>query len=113
MEPDNDVNDLQSINNKTLGTNANAFPIVTLPNGQKVPTGTVGALLVNIQTYDASEESQRKQIEPALRAAIPILQKVGMFDLFRPEEWVEGGSPGRAFVGKVAMEMHVDNKTKA
>lgn len=113
MEPDNDVNDLQSINNKTLGTNANAFPIVTLPNGQKVPTGTVGALLVNIQNYDASEESQRKQIEPALRAAIPILQKVGMFDLFRPEEWVEGGSPGRAFVGKVAMEMHVDNKTKA
>lgn len=110
MEPDNSVNDLQSINNKTLGTNANAFPIVTLPNGQKVPTGTVGALLVNIKTYDASEESQRKQIEPALRAAIPILQQVGMFDLFRPEEWIQGGSPGRAFVGKAAMELHVDGK---
>jgi hypothetical protein len=113
MEPDNNVNDLQSINNKTLGTNANAFPIVTLPNGQKVPTGTVGALLVNIKAYDVSEQSQRAQIEPALRAAIPVLQQVGMFDLFSPEEWVKGGSPGRAFVGKVAMEMHESNETNA
>lgn len=105
MESNNDIaEDLQKINNKTLGTDANAFPVVTLPNGQRVPTGTVGALLVNIKTYDVSDDEQRRQIEPALRAAIPVLQKVGMFDLFKPEEWIQGESLGRALVGKLAME---------
>ncbi|EHK25854.1 uncharacterized protein TRIVIDRAFT_219615 [Trichoderma virens Gv29-8] len=98
------ADDLQKINNKTLGTNENAFPVVTLPNGHKVPTGTVGALLVNIKTYDESNDDQRKAIEPALRATIPVLQQVGMFDLFKPQEWIQGGSPGRALVGKLAME---------
>ncbi|KAL7933070.1 hypothetical protein V8C35DRAFT_59414 [Trichoderma chlorosporum] len=100
----NAAEDLQKINNKTLGTTGSAFPVVTLPGGQKVPTGTVGALLVNIKTYDASNDEERKNIEPALRAAVPVLQQVGMFDLFKPQEWIQGGSPGRTLVGKLAME---------
>ncbi|KAK3186955.1 hypothetical protein K4F52_004399 [Lecanicillium sp. MT-2017a] len=97
---------LQSINNKTFGTSSSAsFPVVTLPNGDKVPTGTVGALLLNIKAYDAATTAaERAALEPAIRAAVPVLQQVGMFDLFRPAEWVSGESPGRALVGKVAME---------
>ncbi|KAF3073469.1 hypothetical protein CFAM422_004511 [Trichoderma lentiforme] len=105
MATDNNAaEDLQRINNQTLGTDGKAFPVVTLPGGQKVPTGTVGALLVNIKTYDAANDEERKNIEPAIRAAIPVLRNVGMFDLFKPAEWVQGGSPGRALVGKLAME---------
>ena len=99
--------DLQAINNKTLGTNAQSFPVVTLPNGDKVPTGTVGALLVNIKAYNAGDDEQRKALEPAIRASIPVLTKVGMFDIFTPEDWINGGSPGRALVGKLAREMNV------
>jgi hypothetical protein len=29
---------------------------------------------------------------------------IGMFDLFRPEEWTQGLSPGRKFVGEKAVE---------
>lgn len=108
-EHQNIAEDLQKINNKTLGTDQNAFPVVTLPNGHKVPTGTVGALLVNIKTYDASNDEQRKGIEPALRATIPVLQQVGMFDLFKPQEWIQGGSPGRVLVGKLALE-HIESE---
>jgi hypothetical protein len=100
----NNAENLQRINNKTLGTDENVFPVITLPSGHRVPTGTVGALLVNIKTYDTSNDEQRKDIEPALRATIPVLQQVGMFDLFKPQEWIQGGSPGRALVGKLAME---------
>ncbi|KAL3481276.1 hypothetical protein BJX99DRAFT_253580 [Aspergillus californicus] len=102
---DDMTDDLQNINNQTLGTAANAFPIVTLPNGEMIPTGTVGALLVNIRKYDAGSSDQRSAIEPAIRAAIPVLQKVGMFQLFSPEEWIHGDSQGRALVGKLALEM--------
>jgi hypothetical protein len=99
---------LSDINNKTLGTSCSSsshFPVVTLPNGDKVPTGTVDALLVNIKAYDAASDSRdREAPEPAIRAAVPVLQKVGMFDLFRPSEWISGESPGRALVGRIAME---------
>ncbi|KAK5996936.1 hypothetical protein PT974_02284 [Cladobotryum mycophilum] len=96
--------ELQAINNKTMGTQANAFPVVTLPNGQKLPTGTIGALLVNIKTYDESDEEQRRALEPLIRSAIPVLKTVGIFGLFKPEEWITNGSPGRAFVGRLALE---------
>lgn len=98
-----ETSQLHEINNQTLGAAAGSFPVVTLPNGDKLPTGTVGALLVNIKAYDKGNEQERKAIEPAIRAAVPVLQKVGMFDLFSPEEWVAGGSPGRILVGKLAL----------
>ncbi|UNI22948.1 hypothetical protein JDV02_008791 [Purpureocillium takamizusanense] len=98
----NQADDLQSINNTTLGTNAKSFPVVTLPNGERLPTGTVGALLVNIRAFDAGDEGTRAALEPAIRAAVPVLAKVGMFDLFTPDEWINNGGPGRALVGQVA-----------
>lgn len=96
---------LQAINNKTLGTAANAFPVVTLPSGEKVPTGTVGALLVNIKAYDvAGDRATQDALEQAIRAAVPVLRKVGMFDLFAPDEWASATSKGRSLVGAIAKE---------
>ncbi|KAK2594462.1 hypothetical protein QQS21_007808 [Conoideocrella luteorostrata] len=95
-------NNLQDINNRTLGAAAGSFPVVTLPNGDKLPTGTVGALLINIKAYDAGDEQRRKELEPAIRASIPVLRKVGMFDLFSEDEWINGNSAGRALVGRLA-----------
>jgi hypothetical protein len=95
---------LQETNNKTLGTSAGTFPIITLPDGRKVPTGTVGALLVNIKAYDEGNEERRAELEPAIQAAIPTLVKVGMFDIFTPKEWTSESSPGRSLVGKLASD---------
>lgn len=95
---------LQATNNKTLGTAAGAFPIITLPDGRKVPTGTVGALLVNIKTYDESDGAQRAAIKESMRSAIPTLFKVGMFDIFPPEDWVTSRSPGRSIIKELAEE---------
>lgn len=95
---------LQETNNKALGTAAGTFPVITLPDGRKVPTGTVGALLVNIKAYDGGDETQKAELEPAIRSAIPTLYKVGMFDLFTPDEWTSSRSPGRSLAGRLAQD---------
>lgn len=95
---------LQQLNTKTLGVAAGTLPVVRLSNGQKVPTGTVGALLMNIRTYDKANEAQRVDLEPSIQAAIPTLCQVGLFDLFTPEEWASKRSPGRSLVGKLAQD---------
>ncbi len=97
---------LQAINNKTLGTSAGSFPVVKLPSGETIPTGTVGALLVNIRAYDAAaaagDAGAQDTLEAAIRAAVPVLHKVGMFDLFGPDEWASETSRGRSLVGEIA-----------
>ena len=101
-----------------------AFPIVTLPSGQKIPTGTIGTLLYNIRLYDdlksksepsEDEQAELSKLETKMRATIPILEKVGMFGLFSPEEWSAEGekSEGRKFVGKCALEAEVEKGEKA
>ncbi|OAA35755.1 hypothetical protein BBO_08600 [Beauveria brongniartii RCEF 3172] len=101
---------LQAINSKTLGTSAGAFPVVTLPSGERIPTGTVGALLVNVRAYDAAaatgDVAAQDTLSEALRAAVPVLHKVGLFALFAPEEWASDKSPGRSLVGEMAKELN-------
>ncbi|KAK8146418.1 hypothetical protein G3M48_003161 [Beauveria asiatica] len=101
---------LQAINSKTLGTSAGAFPVVTLPSGERIPTGTVGALLVNVRAYDAAaatgDAAAQDTLSEALRAAVPVLHKVGLFALFAPEEWASDKSPGRSLVGEMAKELN-------
>ena len=94
------------------------MPVVSLPDGRKVQTGTVGALLVNIKTYDqlvraisddAKEQqltkTQIQELEAKFKAALPVLKMVGMFDLFEPREWIENSpSPGRTRVGELFIE---------
>jgi hypothetical protein len=94
------------------------MPVTTLGNGEKVQTGTVGALLRNISAYDdlvrRMEATGREQCGKDLRAEVdkyetmlktplPLLQKVGLFNLFSPAEWVNRKSPGRNYVGRCAI----------
>lgn len=96
---------LQKINNQTLGTSPQAFPIMSLPDGSKVPTGTVGALLVNLREYDnTNDPERRKELEVSIRASVPVLIRTGLFHLFTPDEWISGGSDGRQLVGRIAKE---------
>lgn len=57
-------------------------------------------MLHNIALYNAGE---RGAIERELELSIPTLFKVGLFDLFSPDEWVRGDNPGRQFVGHKAI----------
>jgi hypothetical protein len=94
-----DTNELKNINQKILAQGED-LPLVTLKDGSRVQTGTVAAMLHNIKEYDVG---MRGNIEKELELAIPTLIKVGLFDLFSPEEWIAGSSPGRRFVGQSAL----------
>jgi hypothetical protein len=102
--------DLQQINHSSLPTQpGSSFPIVTLADGRKIPTGTVGACLVNIKAYDRAhtggDHEQLQELQTKIKAAVPVLKMAGMFDLFSPEEWMGGTSEGRKLVGRFAAEM--------
>lgn len=103
---------LAALNSKTLGAN---MPVITLADGSKVQTGTVGALLMNIKAYDnlaassttpaAEKEAKMADLDTAFRTALPLIKKVGLLDLFEPAEWMQGSrSAGRKRVGELALE---------
>lgn len=96
----NNPNDLAAINRKILA-DGESLPLVQLKDGSKVQTGTVATMLRNIELYNAGE---RGDIEQQLAAAIPTVAKVGLFDLFPPEEWIAGNNPGRSRVGRLAAQ---------
>ena len=62
-------------------------------------------MLRNVALYNAG---QRGQVEDELALAVPTLVKVGLFDLFPPEEWMAGTNAGRALVGQYA-KRYVDH----
>ncbi|VEB44806.1 Uncharacterised protein [Chromobacterium violaceum] len=74
---------LSSINRKVIA-DGEALPAVKLRDGSTVQTGTVATMLVNIAAYNRGE---RGEVENQLELAVPTLFKVGLFDLFPPEEW--------------------------
>ncbi|MDX5371119.1 MAG: hypothetical protein LPK18_01605 [Pseudomonadaceae bacterium] len=44
-------------------------------------------------------------VERELELAVPILCRIGLFQLFSPEEWMAAAdNPGRRFVGRKARE---------
>ncbi|KAK9802258.1 hypothetical protein SCARD494_00191 [Seiridium cardinale] len=96
---------LADLNSTTLGAK---MPEITLADGTVVQTGTVGALLINIKSYNeahaAGDQNKMVKMEDAIRSSLPLLKKVGMFDLFAPEEWIQGNNEGRRLVGKFALE---------
>ncbi|KAI3332141.1 hypothetical protein HD806DRAFT_183972 [Xylariaceae sp. AK1471] len=100
---------LSDMNSATLGAK---FPEITLPDGSKVQTGTVGALLVNIRMYNAAhaagDTAKTHAIEASFKAALPLLDKVGLFDLFKPDEWVQGDNEGRKAVGRLYQDFKAD-----
>lgn len=97
---DNNTELLAAINLKVV-SEGQVLPSVYLKDGTKVQTGTVAAMLYNINLYNAGE---RGQVENELKIAVPTLVKVGLFDLFSVDEWILGLNPGRRFVGECAKE---------
>ncbi|WP_280563956.1 MULTISPECIES: hypothetical protein [unclassified Chromohalobacter] len=89
---------LGSINKKVVA-DGEELPTVHLKDGSKVQTGTVATMLRNVALYNSGE---RGEVEEQLEAAIPTLIKVGLFELFSVEEWINGSNPGRSFVGRHA-----------
>ncbi|ENV97397.1 hypothetical protein P7L54_12665 [Acinetobacter bereziniae] len=93
-------NQLSSINQKII-QEGEVLPAVTLKDGTKVQTGTVATMLHNIDLYN---QGLREEVEQELILAIPTLIKVGLFDLFSPDEWISGDNLGRRFVGEKAKQ---------
>jgi hypothetical protein len=69
---------LTALNSATLGA---SMPVVTLPDGSKIQTGTIGALLVNIREYDQIvaghevDHSRKEDMEEKMAASMPVLKK--------------------------------------
>ncbi|WP_242112750.1 DUF7709 family protein [Luteimonas aquatica] len=97
---------LGAVNRKILAE-GESLPVVRLRDGSPVQTGTVAAMLRNVERYNLGE---RGEVERELRLAVPTLVKVGLFALFPPQEWIAGANPGRALVGRAAAE-YVAQKT--
>ena len=91
---------LSSINQKII-QEGEVLPAVTLKDGTKVQTGTVATMLHNIDLYN---QGLRGEVEQELILAIPTLIKVGLFDLFSPDEWISGDNLVRRFVGEKAKQ---------
>ncbi|KAJ3177778.1 hypothetical protein HDU87_004300 [Geranomyces variabilis] len=101
------TNNLGAINKKILGS-GQSFSAVTLADGSTVQTGTVATLLHNARLYDAlpaDAKEERQKLQEEMLAAVPTVDKVGLFDLFSPEEWMAGSSAARRFVGAAAKKL--------
>ncbi|MDE3738726.1 DUF7709 family protein [Metapseudomonas resinovorans] len=92
--------DLAGVNSRILADGEH-LPAVTLKDGSRVQTGTVAAMLQNVARYNQGE---RGEVERELELAVPTLVKVGLFELFSPQEWAAGDNPGRRFVGLKAQD---------
>lgn len=96
--------ELAEINQKVV-QNGEVLPQVKLKDGSRVQTGTVATMLHNINLYNAGV---RGAVEEELILAVPTLFKVGMFDLFSADEWINGTNVGRRFVGEQAKQFLAD-----
>ena len=83
MSQNDHTNDkLAALNSATMGT---TMPVVTLPDGQRVQTGTVGALIINIKLYDElmsrpEVDNERKvELESMMATSLPVLKKAGKY----------------------------------
>lgn len=100
---------LAEVNQKILAQ-GEVLPAVTLKDGSRVQTGTVATMLQNVKRYDAGE---RGDVEIELELSVATLIKVGLFDLFGPEEWMAGNSAGRRLVGLKAKKLLEHGKSEA
>jgi hypothetical protein len=64
--------------------------------------------LVNIRAYNtalaASDVAKAKALEESFKTALPLLDKVGLFELFTPDDWIRGDNEGRKAVGRLYQE---------
>ena len=66
-----------------LAAEGQQFPVVTLKDGSKVQTGTLGSMLSNISRYNAGEKGD--EVVEELRAAIPTaVSDLCLLGTFKP-----------------------------
>jgi hypothetical protein len=78
----------------------------------------MATLMHNIKLYGSKgiTAEGKERLEKEMEAAIPLLSKLGMFELFCVEEWESGGTTegaareGKMFVGRRAREMELGKK---
>lgn len=100
MEKIKGTEQLANINQKII-EEGQVLPAVKLKDGSLVQTGTVATMLYNIKLYNLGE---RGNVESELKLAIPTLFKVGLFELFSVDEWINSENAGRRFVGEHAKQ---------
>ena len=91
-----------------------ALPAVQLKDGSSVQTGTVAAMLKNIERFNSGENKEGDEARVELERCVPVLIGVGLFQLFTPDEWINNNgqkdNPGRQFVGRLAKQ-YIDNQS--
>lgn len=69
---------LAALNSAAMGI---SMPVVALPDGQRVQTGTIGTLIINIKHYDElmsqlKVDNERKvELEDMMAASLPVLKR--------------------------------------
>jgi hypothetical protein len=85
-----------------------SLPAVQLKDGSSVQTGTVAAMLKNIERFNNGENKEGDEARCELERCVPVLIRVGLFELFLPDEWINNNAqqdnPGRQFVGRLAKQ---------
>ncbi|ROW06954.1 hypothetical protein VMCG_04080 [Cytospora schulzeri] len=98
---------LAELNSSTMGVQ---MPEIKLADGSTVQTGTVGALLLNTRAYNKAhaegDEATMAELREIMKIPLSLLDRVGLFELFTPEEWINDGgkNEGRRVVGKLFLE---------
>ncbi|KAF3765637.1 hypothetical protein M406DRAFT_68062 [Cryphonectria parasitica EP155] len=99
---------LAGLNSATMGAK---MPEIALPDGTVVQTGTVGALLINIKSYNKAyaedDETTMERLKEAMKAPLPLLDRIGLFEvLFTAQEIVEGAgdNEGRRVFGEMFLD---------
>ncbi len=97
------IKHLQGINEKILGHTEHT-PLAAPPN-HHAQNGTAGHLLPALQQHiGLYNKGLRGKVEFEIEQLIPQLFQAGFFDLFPPQEWINGDNAGRARVGRLALE---------
>jgi hypothetical protein len=85
-----------------------SLPAIHLKDGSTVQTGTVAAMLKNIERFNNGENKEGDEARCELERCVPVLIRVGLFQLFAPDEWINSNGQennlGRHFVGRLAKQ---------
>ncbi|CAF1408769.1 unnamed protein product [Rotaria sordida] len=116
MSENNETNDVQSIYCRILNVAEGIeLPAVQLKDGSAVQTGTVAAMLKNIERFNNGENKEGDEARHELERCVPVLLRVGLFQLFTPDEWINNNgqqdNPGRRFVGQLAKQYHAEHSS--
>lgn len=98
------IKQLKGINEKILDHSEKISLAVPATSNAAAPTDAVNPVTSLLHLIDLYNKGQRGRVEFELEQTIPQLFKAGLFDLFPPEDWIQGNNEGRELVGRLALE---------